>query len=101
MSELPVSLSDVKEWIFEYQQKINDSKDLIEYYWNKYSETLDLSYECREYVADVKGVRKDLKDEMDRCEEKAEMYKRRLDDDMNTLKILYNTRKKFSNGRRR
>lgn len=101
MSELPVSLSDIENWIREYQESREKNQELVDYYWQKF-ENASLAYdECVQYVADVEYTRKELDDEMDIYKREAEKSQRRLDNDIELLKILYESRKKFSNGRRR
>ena len=99
MTPLPVSKYDIEKWIREYLESRDRNQELVDHYCKKVYDTKDLYDECPQYVENVKLARENLQKEIDIYEKETEKYQKRLDNDINYLKILYDARNKFSNCR--
>ena len=100
MSELPVSKSDIEEWISNLQRDRDRNQELVDYFNNKLINS-EIDYDtCNQFVKNVKLTRENLQKEINYYQKEAEKYQRRLDDDIKSLEKLYAAiRKKFSNCR--
>ena len=100
MSELPISCSDIQEWISKFQRNRDRNQELVNYFNNQLINS-EIDYDtCNQYVKNVKLARENLQKEINYYQKEAEKYQRRLDDDIKSLEKLYaEIRKKFSNCR--